>query len=73
MKLWVGDLPVKRRYEVIKRLAWVLNVRGVALSSEAWSREWGGFVDACFLACDDIDKAALAPVSRAINLMLEAA
>lgn len=53
--------------------AWVLSVRGVSLASEAWSREWGGFVDACFLACDDIDKAALAPVSRAINLMLEAA
>ncbi|MNZ76592.1 hypothetical protein D3C78_951050 [compost metagenome] len=53
--------------------AWVLEERGVILASESWAREWGGFVEACFLACDDIDKAALAPVSRAINLILEAA
>lgn len=52
---------------------WLLAERGALLASESWSREWGGFVDACFLACDDLDKAALAPVSQAINLMCEAA
>lgn len=53
--------------------AWLIAERGALLASESWNREWGGFIDACFLACDDLDKAALAPVSRAINLMCEAA
>ncbi|WP_330113934.1 hypothetical protein SA496_14265 [Pseudomonas sp. JS3066] len=53
--------------------AWVLDERGVMLASESWAREWGGFVSACFLACDDLDKQALIPVSTAISLMLEAA
>ncbi|MNO23698.1 hypothetical protein D3C76_135050 [compost metagenome] len=53
--------------------AWVLDERGVALASEAWSREWDGFVGACFMACDDLDKQALAPVSQIINVMLNAA
>jgi penicillin-binding protein 2 len=34
VKLWVGDLPAKRRYEVIRKLAWVLNVRPVRLAKE---------------------------------------
>jgi penicillin-binding protein 2 len=38
VKLWVGDLPAKRRYEVIRRLAWVLNVRPVLLAKEVDSR-----------------------------------
>lgn len=53
--------------------AWLLEERGALLASESWSREWGGFIDACFIACDDLDKASLAPVSQAINLMCEAA
>ena len=38
VKLWVGDLPSKRRYEVIRRLAWVLNVRPVRLAKEVDAR-----------------------------------
>ena len=38
VKLWVGDLPSKRRYEVIRRLAWVLNVRPVTLAKEVDTR-----------------------------------
>ncbi len=38
VKLWVGDLPAKRRYEVIRRLAWVLNVRPVRLAKEVDAR-----------------------------------
>ena len=38
VKLWVGDLPSKRRYEVIRRLAWVLNVQPVRLAKEVDSR-----------------------------------
>ncbi len=38
VKLWVGDLPAKRRYEVIRKLAWVLNVRPVRLAKEVDAR-----------------------------------
>ena len=38
VKLWVGDLPSKRRYEVIRRLAWVLNVQPVRLAKEVDTR-----------------------------------
>lgn len=53
--------------------AWVLAEKGVALSSEQWAREWEGFIDACFMACDDLDKQALIPVSGVLNLMRQAA
>ncbi|MGN8278140.1 hypothetical protein [Pseudomonas sp. SMN5] len=52
---------------------WLLLILGIELSSEQWSREWGGFIDACFAACNDLDKQALAPVARCINVMKEAA
>jgi penicillin-binding protein 2 len=38
VKLWVGDLPAKGRYDVIRRLAWVLNVWPVRLAKEVDSR-----------------------------------
>ena len=38
VKLWVGDLPAKRRYEVIRKLAWVLDVRPVRLAKEVDAR-----------------------------------
>jgi len=53
--------------------AWLLHVLGLELSSEQWAREWEGFIDACFAACNDLDKMALAPIGRAISLMKEAA
>lgn len=53
--------------------AWLLLVLGLELSSEQWAREWGGFVQACFDACNDLDKEALAPVSLAIKEMKIAA
>lgn len=53
--------------------AWLLLVLGLELSSEQWAREWGGFVQACFDACNDLDKEALVPVSLAIKIMKIAA
>ncbi len=38
VKLWVGDLPAKNRYDVIRRLAWVLNVKPVRLAKEVDAR-----------------------------------
>ncbi|MCY1551838.1 hypothetical protein D9M68_881960 [compost metagenome] len=52
---------------------WLFGVHEVTLDSRNWAREWEPFIDACFLACDDLDKKALVPVSNVISLMLEAA
>jgi penicillin-binding protein 2 len=38
VKLWVGDLPANGRYDVIKRLAAVLNVRTARLAKEVDAR-----------------------------------
>jgi penicillin-binding protein 2 len=38
VKLWVGDLPKQGRYDVIKRLAWVLDVRAGRLAKEVDER-----------------------------------
>jgi penicillin-binding protein 2 len=38
VKLWVGDLPANRRYDVIKRLAQVLNVPTARLAKEVDAR-----------------------------------
>ncbi len=38
VKLWVGDLPANGRYDVIKRLAEVLNVRTARLAKEVDAR-----------------------------------
>ncbi|MFJ2456826.1 hypothetical protein ACIOWK_34960 [Pseudomonas protegens] len=53
--------------------AWLLNEFGLGLDSRNWDREWGEFVQACFNACNDLDKEALAPVSLAIKMMKIAA
>jgi hypothetical protein len=53
--------------------SWLLSVLGLELSSEQWTREWEGFIQACFNACNDLDKAALMPVSLAIKEMKIAA
>lgn len=52
---------------------YVLETYGVRLSSEQWTREWSGFIDLCFAACNDLDKQALVPVARSISIMKEAA
>lgn len=52
---------------------WLLDVYGVELASAAWEREWGGFVEACFDACNKLDRAALAPVSRVVEALQSAA
>ncbi|MCO8161055.1 hypothetical protein NJC38_02675 [Pseudomonas sp. 21LCFQ010] len=52
---------------------WILEEFGVALVGDQWARDWGQFVEHCFEACNQFDKAALAPVSRAISVMKEAA
>jgi len=48
---------------------WLEEVHGVELSSEQWTREWGAFIQRCMDACNDLDKAALVPVSIAIKAM----
>lgn len=53
--------------------AWLLAVHEVSIDSRNWAREWEPFVDACFLACDDLDKQALIPVSGTLAVMREAA
>lgn len=45
----------------------------VTIDSRNWAREWEPFVEACFLACDDLDKEALVPVSSMLAVMREAA
>lgn len=52
---------------------WLLDTSGVALPGDQWARDWGGFVQHCFITCDRLDSEALAVVSRAINLMNEVA
>jgi len=52
---------------------WLLNVLGLDLDSRNWEREWQDFVQACFNACNDLDKQALIPVSLAIKIMKIAA
>lgn len=52
---------------------WLLHVLGLELDSCAWAREWEGFIESCFNACNDLDKAALVPVARAMKIMKEAA
>jgi len=52
---------------------WIEDEKGVKLASESWGREWEPFEAACFLACDDLDKAALVPVSQILAVMKEAA
>jgi hypothetical protein len=52
---------------------WILDSFGVALPGDQWARDWSGFVQHCFAACDRLDSEALAAVSRAINLMNEVA
>jgi len=58
---------------VEKMRLWILAEFGVALVGDQWARDWGDFVERCFDACNQLDKAALAPISRAISMMKEAA
>lgn len=53
--------------------AFLLARYDVAIDSRNWAREWEPFVEACFLACDDLDKEALVPVSSMLAVMREAA
>lgn len=53
--------------------AFLLARHEVAIDSRNWAREWEPFVEACFLACDDLDKEALIPVSSMLSVMREAA
>lgn len=52
---------------------WLLRMLGLELDSRNWEREWQDFVQACFDACNDLDKAALVPVSSVIKIMKSAA
>ncbi len=51
----------------------ILENSGVKLVGDQWARDWGDFVERCFDACSQLDKAALVPVSKAISVMREAA
>ena len=52
---------------------WIEDQFGVVLIGPNWERDWGEFVEHCFDACNQLDKAALMPVSRAISTMKQAA
>lgn len=49
--------------------AWLEAVYGVQLSSQNWEREWGGFVEACFAACNRLDRTALGPVAIVLEAL----
>jgi len=51
--------------------AWIADWYGISLDSRNWEREWGAFVEACFNACNDLDRRALGPVAAAINELLD--
>lgn len=53
--------------------AWLSLNYGIDLLSEQWSREWEGFIESCFAACNDLDKQSLIPVSKCISEMKQAA
>lgn len=53
--------------------AWLEAVYGVQLSSQNWEREWGGFIEACFAACNRLDRAALGPVAMVLETLKDAA
>lgn len=52
---------------------WIFNSFGVPLVGDQWARDWGAFVQQCFAACDRLDRQALSPVGKAIQLMQEVA
>ncbi len=52
---------------------WLDAIYGLELQSTQWTREWGEFIDACFAACNDLDKSALVPISKALKIMKMAA
>lgn len=52
---------------------WLLAEYGAGLDSRNWARDWEEFVDACFAACNDLDRRALAPVSVALRELCEEA
>lgn len=51
---------------------YVLHVYGVRLPSTAWGRDWQPWESLCFCVCDDLDRAALAPVAAVLATMREA-
>lgn len=58
---------------VEKMREYILETSGVRLVGDQWARDWGSFVDRCFDACSQLDKAALAPVAKTIAAMKEVA
>lgn len=64
----VDPLPTAEKMRL-----WILAVHGVSIVGDQWARDWGDFVERCFDACNQLDKAALVPVSMAISAMKEAA
>lgn len=65
-----GDDPLPT---VEKMRLWILAQFGVVLIGPNWERDWGDFVERCFDACNQLDKSALMPVSKAIFTMKQAA
>lgn len=57
--------------EVMRK--WVMEEFGVRLVGNQWARDRGVFESNCFEAYNRLDREALAPVSKAISLMKEAA
>lgn len=53
----VDPLPSAKSFR-----SYLLYEYGIELSAEQWAREWQPFIQYCFDACSDLDKAALSPV-----------
>lgn len=58
---------------VEKMRLWIWAQFDVELVGDQWARDWAEFVALCFDACNDLDKACLAPVSVAISSMKKVA
>ena len=52
---------------------WIEGEYGVELSDQNWTRDWGGFVEACFHVCNDLDRAALRPVAMTLETLKDVA
>lgn len=46
---------------------------GIELLEKNWSRDWRDFAEACFVACNELDRAALRPVAMTLEALKDAA
>lgn len=46
---------------------------GIEIMDQNWNRDWRDFAEACFDACNDLDRAALRPVAMTLEALKDAA